>query len=128
MNELISTLDATCVAFVKISFGVVMLALAKLIRKRADRQPPVKPKVFQNYPTTVTTATAATSTPVDLKVVAVPPEMPPQKEETSEAPIQCGNCNNLIKTQPVGAVSEKNQVLKEYVCEHCGMRVRVPAG
>jgi len=124
MNDIITALDATCMGFVKISFGVVLLSLAGLIRKRAPRPQPVEPKLFTNYPATISTGSGAQ---IDVKMIAAP-EAQPLKEEPAEAPIQCGNCNNLIKTQPVGAVSENNQVLKEYVCEHCGMRVRVAAG
>lgn len=117
MNEIITCFNGVADVFLKISVTVSLLMISWAFSKRIVR-PSVSVSVAK---------TATLSNPL----VGVEDQMPPRPplvagrmvaEEVVEDQIECGNCHNIVRSQPVSRTDDADV----YNCETCGMGLKVP--
>ena len=122
MNELVAILDVTCAVILKLSAAFVLVAFGRFLLSLTKPQTSVWANSSQSTTGSTGGAYHLKWEPTPAKTIT---ESKPQPVQTTA--IECGNCHKEIKSAPRSNAMEDGKSVTEYVCEHCGMTVRLTA-
>lgn len=123
---------AAAAVAVKFSFSYVVKGKERVVPKSVFPSPPplehTREIIRQIMPMPEPEPEAAPA-PKKRMRLRLPEFIKPAPEEPSTEPeeeIACGNCQEVIHSQPVGGEAKAGNVfVRFYDCEHCGARVEV---
>jgi len=118
-----SMLGLGCSIFLKVSAGVALLAFARACGTFTRRISLLGQNLAITFATVPGTLTAGNG-PGSPTVMQMrePPAAQPEAEEV----IECGNCHEEIKSEPIRQLSDPAKPTEVYRCEHCGSEVMIP--